>query len=115
MPRNGKEGILFNFVMSALMIYIMAALNMYVHAALGLGGLALDAPWHPWWHVVINFPLAFVVGMICDLGFCTPHTQPYARIRKSMPTLRRSKKQPPCPMMGGEAARVSVKAGRAAR
>ena len=38
MPRNGKEGILFNFIMSALMLYIMAALNMYVHATLGLGG-----------------------------------------------------------------------------
>ncbi len=72
MPRNGKEGILFSFVMSALMIYIMAALNMYVRVALGLGGLVLDAPWQPWWYAVINFPLAFVVGMVCDLGFCTP-------------------------------------------
>lgn len=72
MPRNGKEGILFSFVMSALMIYIMAALNMYVRAALGLGGLALETPWQPWWYAVVNFPLAFVVGMICDLGFCTP-------------------------------------------
>lgn len=27
MPRNGKEGILFSFIMSAIMIYVMAALN----------------------------------------------------------------------------------------
>lgn len=26
-PRNGKEGILFSFIMSAIMIYVMAALN----------------------------------------------------------------------------------------
>lgn len=72
MPRNGKEGILFSFVMSALMIYIMAALNMYVRAALGMGGLTLTSPAEPWIYAVQNFLLAFVVGMICDLGFCTP-------------------------------------------
>ena len=72
MPRNGKEGVLFSFIMSALMIYLMAALNMYVRAGLGLGGLQLQTPWEPWWYAVINFPLAYVVGMICDLGFCTP-------------------------------------------
>ncbi len=72
MPRNGKEGILFSFVMSALMIYIMAALNMYVRAALGMGGLTLTSPAEPWVYALLNFPLAFVVGIICDLGFCTP-------------------------------------------
>lgn len=72
MPRNGKEGILFSFVMSALMIYIMAALNMYVRAALGLGGLTLGSAFEPWVYAIRNFLLAFVVGMVCDLGFCTP-------------------------------------------
>lgn len=72
MPRNGKEGVLFSFIMSALMIYLMAALNMYVRAALGLGDLQLQTPWEPWWYAVVNFPLAYAVGMICDLGFCTP-------------------------------------------
>ena len=72
MPRNGKEGILFSFIMSALMIYIMAALNMYVRAALGLGGLTLSTPWEPWVYAVTNFLLAYLIGMICDLGFCTP-------------------------------------------
>ncbi len=72
MPRNSKEGTLFSFIMSALMIYLMAALNMYVRAALGLGGLVLANPWEPWVYAVLNFPLAYVVGMVCDLGFCTP-------------------------------------------
>ena len=72
MPRNGKEGILFSFVMSALMIYIMAALNMYVRAALGMGGLVLSSLWQPWVYAAFNFVPAFIIGMICDLGFCTP-------------------------------------------
>jgi len=72
MPRNGKEGILFSFIMSAIMIYIMAALNMYVRAFLGLGGLTLTSSYEPWVYAVLNFPLAYVVGMICDLGICTP-------------------------------------------
>ena len=75
MPRNGKEGILFSFIMSALMIYIMAALNMYVRAGLGLGGLTLSSIWEPWAYAVINFPLAYVVGMICDLCICTPSSR----------------------------------------
>ena len=75
MPRNGKEGILFSFTMSALMIYIMAALNMYVRAALGLGGLVLASPAQPWIYAVVNFPLAYIIGMICDLGFCTPNSR----------------------------------------
>lgn len=72
MPRNGKEGILFSFIMSALMIYLMAAINMYVRATLGLGGFELSTPWEPWTYAIVNFPLAYIVGMICDLGFCTP-------------------------------------------
>lgn len=64
MPRNGKEGLLFSFAMSALMIYIMAALNYGVRTG-DVGGTA-------WSYAVFNFPLAFVVGIVCDLAICTP-------------------------------------------
>lgn len=64
MPRNAKEGILFSFIMSAFMIYIMAALNYGVRTG-DFGGTA-------WYYAVINFPLAYAVGMVCDLCLCTP-------------------------------------------
>lgn len=64
MPRNGKEGILFSFVMSGIMIYVMAALNYGVRTG-DIGGAA-------WLYALKNFPLAFVVGMLCDLCLCTP-------------------------------------------
>lgn len=64
MPRNAKEGILFSFTMSALMIYLMAALNYGVRTG-DLGAAA-------WTHALLSFPLGYVVGMICDLFICTP-------------------------------------------
>lgn len=60
MPRNGKEGILFNFIMSVIMIYVMAALNYGVHT--GDVGTARN-------YVLFDWPLVYVIGMICDL--CT--------------------------------------------
>ncbi|OZG69424.1 hypothetical protein [Bifidobacterium eulemuris] len=70
MPRNGKEGILFSFIMSAIMIYVMAALNYGVRTG-DVGAAA-------WSYAVFNFPLAYVVGMICDLGICTPSSRKLA-------------------------------------
>lgn len=64
MPRNAREGVLFSFTMSALMIYIMAALNFGVRTG--------DFGWTAWNYAVVNFPHAFVIGMICDLALCTP-------------------------------------------
>ena len=64
MPRNGKEGVLFSFVMSAIMIYVMAALNYGVRTG--------DVGSSAWLYALRNFPLAFVVGILCDLCFCTP-------------------------------------------
>lgn len=64
MPRNAKEGILFSFIMSAFMIYIMAALNYGVRTG-DFGGTA-------WYYSLMNFPLAYAVGMVCDLCMCTP-------------------------------------------
>ncbi len=64
MPRNGKEGLLFSFSMSALMIYLMAALNYGVRT----GDVGATA----WVYSFNNFPLAYLVGMVCDLFFCTP-------------------------------------------
>ena len=64
MPRNGKEGVLFSLVMSAIMIYVMAALNYGVRT----GDIGATA----WIYALRNFPLAFIVGIICDMGFCTP-------------------------------------------
>ena len=64
MPRNGKEGILFSFIMSAIMIYVMAALNYGVR----IGDVGAAA----WSYALFNWPLAYVVGMICDVCICTP-------------------------------------------
>lgn len=71
MPRNGKEGILFSFTMSAMMIYVMAALNFGVRT----GDVGVAA----WSYALFNFPLAFVVGMICDLCLCTPASRKIMR------------------------------------
>lgn len=62
MPRNGKEGILFSFIMSAIMIYVMAALNYGVR----IGDVGAAA----WSYALFDWPLAYVVGMICDLCIC---------------------------------------------
>jgi hypothetical protein len=67
MPRNGKEGILFSFIMSAIMIYVMAALNYVVR----IGDVGAAA----WSYALFNWPLAYVVGMICDLCICTPSSR----------------------------------------
>ena len=67
MPRNGKEGILFSFIMSAIMIYVMAALNYGVR----IGDVGTAA----WSYALFNWPLAYVVGMICDLCICTPSSR----------------------------------------
>ncbi|WP_244609660.1 CBS domain-containing protein [Bifidobacterium moukalabense] len=67
MPRNGKEGILFSFIMSAIMIYVMAALNYGVRT----GDVGATA----WSYAFFNWPLAYVVGMICDLCICTPSSR----------------------------------------
>ena len=66
-PRNGKEGILFSFIMSAIMIYVMAALNYGVR----IGDVGAAA----WSYALFNWPLAYVVGMICDLCICTPSSR----------------------------------------
>ena len=67
MPRNGKEGILFSFIMSAIMIYVMAALNYGVR----IGDVGAAA----WSYALFNWPLAYVVGIICDLCICTPSSR----------------------------------------
>lgn len=67
MPRNSKEGILFSFIMSAIMIYVMAALNYGVR----IGDVGAAA----WSYALFNWPLAYVVGMICDLCICTPSSR----------------------------------------
>lgn len=72
MPRNGKEGILFSFIMSAIMIYVMTALNYYVRVFLEFGEFPADWAGFAWLYALLNFPLAYVIGMVCDLGFCSP-------------------------------------------
>ena len=67
MPRNGKEGILFSFIMSAIMIYVMAALNYGVRTG--------DVGTAAWSYAFFNWPLAYVIGMICDLCICTPSSR----------------------------------------
>ena len=66
-PRNGKEGILFSFIMSAIMIYVMAALNYGVRTG--------DVGTAAWSYAFFNWPLAYVIGMICDLCICTPSSR----------------------------------------
>ena len=60
MPRNGKEGILFSFIMSAIMIYVIR-----------IGDVGAAA----WSYALFDWPLAYVVGMICDLCICTPSSR----------------------------------------
>lgn len=61
MPHNGKEGILSSFVMSVIMIYVMAALNYGVRAD-NVGTAS-------WSQALFNWPLAYVISIICNL--CT--------------------------------------------
>ena len=51
MPRNGKESILFSFIMSAIMIYVMAALNYGVRIG-DVGAAAWSS------YALFNWPLA---------------------------------------------------------
>lgn len=67
MPRSKKEGILFSFVMSAIMIFLMAALNYMVREQ-SIG----SAAWH---HAVVAFIPGYIFGMICDLFICTPFSR----------------------------------------
>ena len=83
MPRNGKEGILFSFIMSAIMIYVMAALNYGVR----IGDVGAAA----WSYALFNWPLAYVVGMICDLCICTPSSRAASAIGS---TPRRARTSP---------------------
>ena len=64
MPRSKKQGLLLSLFMSLFMIYIMAALNMDVR----LGTFAASS----WLIALQRLPLGYVVGIICDLGVCTP-------------------------------------------
>ena len=82
MPRNGKEGILFSFIMSAIMIYVMAALNYGVR----IGDVGAAA----WSYALFNWPLAYVADMICDLCICTPSSRAASAIG-STPTVRYGK------------------------
>lgn len=67
MPKSKKEGILFSFLMSAIMIFVMAALNYAVR----MGGMTTDA----WKHAVSAFIPGYIFGMICDLFLCTPFSR----------------------------------------
>lgn len=64
MPKSKKEGIMFSFIMSAVMIFLMAALNYAVREGT-LGAAA-------WNHAVTAFIPGYIFGMICDLFICTP-------------------------------------------
>lgn len=64
MPKNRKEGLMFSFIMSAIMIYVMAALNYCVreHAMSSAA----------WIHAATTFIAGYIVGIICDLFICSP-------------------------------------------
>ena len=53
------------FIMSAIMIYVMAALNYGVRT--GDVGTARN-------YVLFDWPLVYVIGMICDLCTCLLYT-----------------------------------------
>ncbi|MGM9631064.1 DUF2798 domain-containing protein [Butyricicoccus sp.] len=67
MPRSKKEGIMFSFLMSAIMIFVMAALNYAVRT----GSMTMDA----WRHAVTAFVPGYIFGMVCDLFLCTPFSR----------------------------------------
>lgn len=64
MPISKKEGMMFSFIMSAVMIYVMAALNFAVRTQ-SMNSAA-------WIHATITFIPGYIVGIICDLFICSP-------------------------------------------
>ncbi len=64
MPKSKKEGIMFSFLMSAIMIFFMAELNYGVRTG--------DFGAESWGHAVTAFIPGYLFGMICDLFICTP-------------------------------------------
>lgn len=64
MPSNKKEGLLFSFLMSAVMIYLMAALNFCVQTQ----SMTSAA----WVHAALTFVPGYIIGMLCDLFICSP-------------------------------------------
>ena len=64
MPSSKKEGLLFSFIMSAVMIYLMAALNFCVQTQ----SLTSTA----WLHAALTFIPGYIIGMLCDLFICSP-------------------------------------------
>jgi len=64
MPKSKKEGVMFSFIMSAVMIFLMAALNYAVRE----GTLGQPA----WRHAVTAFIPGYIFGMLCDLFVCSP-------------------------------------------
>ncbi|CAK8053910.1 DUF2798 domain-containing protein [Eupransor demetentiae] len=57
MPRNLKEELLFMLVMAGLMVLGMAAYNVYLAKGMSAGFLA---------EVIVGYPLALLVAMLCD-------------------------------------------------
>lgn len=64
MPRSKKEGLMFSFIMSAIMIYVMAALNYCVREHT-MNSAA-------WIYATSTFILGYIIGIICDLFICSP-------------------------------------------
>lgn len=58
MPTTKKESLVFTIIMCAFMVFCMSIYNVSVHS----GGFSRDVIIES----LMGFPLAFIVGMICD-------------------------------------------------
>ncbi len=58
MPTTKKESLVFTIIMCAFMVFVMSVYNVSVHS----GGFSKDVIMD----ALVGFPLAFIVGMICD-------------------------------------------------
>lgn len=58
MPTTKKESLVFTIIMCAFMVFVMSVYNVSVHS----GGFSKDVITE----ALVGFPLAFIVGMICD-------------------------------------------------
>lgn len=57
MPKNRKESLLYTMMMCAFMVFWMSVYNVALYQ--GLNSEALQAAW-------IGFPLAYLIGCMCD-------------------------------------------------
>lgn len=57
MPTNKRESLIFTLMMCAFMVFIMSVYNIFLHE--GMSWSTIKSAW-------MGFPLAYLIGLICD-------------------------------------------------